>query len=200
LGGRLIALVGTSSVGKSSIARRLQELVPEPHLVVGLDHFFDMFPHHWAGHPRGHGPGFWYDETTDADGAPRARIRHGEAGQRLLAGMRAAVMAMLDRGNDIILDEMPLDDSVIPAWRRDLGTRPSYWVRLTAPLDVVEAREATRGRGQHPGNDRGHFDVGVSESYDVVLDTSTVTPERAAEDLAADVLRWHDSLKSRSSR
>ncbi|MEU0317065.1 hypothetical protein [Nocardioides sp. NPDC006273] len=35
-GGRLIALVGTSSVGKSSVARRLQELLPEPHLVVGL--------------------------------------------------------------------------------------------------------------------------------------------------------------------
>lgn len=155
MGGRLIALVGTSSVGKSSVARRLQELLPEPHLVVGLDHFFDMFPHHWAGHPRGPGTGFWYEEAIDADGGRRARIRHGEGGQRLLAGMRAAVVAMLDRGNDIILDEMTMDDSVIPAWRRDLGTRPSYWVRLTAPLDVVEAREAARERGKHPGNPSG---------------------------------------------
>jgi chloramphenicol 3-O phosphotransferase len=110
--------------------------------------------------------------------------------------MRAAVVAMLDRGNDIILDEMPMDDSVIPAWRRDLGTRPSYWVRLTAPLDVVEAREAAREHGKHPGNARGHFEVGASESYDVVLDTTTVTSERLAELLAGDVLRWHDSLKA----
>lgn len=86
-----------------------------------------------------------------------------------------------------------MGDSVIPEWRRDLGTRPSCWVGLTAPL---EAPEAERERGKHPSNARGHFEVGGSESYDVTLYPSTVTPERPAEDLVADVLRWHDSLKS----
>ena len=113
----MIALVGTSSVGKTSVAEHLQPLLPEPHLVVGVDLFFAMFPHHWAGHPRGPGPGFWYEDVTDPDGGPRARIWYGSAGARLLAGMRAAVRALLDCGNEVILDEMPIDASILPAGR-----------------------------------------------------------------------------------
>lgn len=83
--GEMGALVGTSSVGKTSVADQLQLLLPAPHLVVGLDHFLNMFPQHWAGHPRGPGPGMWYDDATDPDGRPRARIRYGPAGEQLLA-------------------------------------------------------------------------------------------------------------------
>jgi len=121
--GRLIALVGTSSVGKSTTARRLQSLLPEPYLVVGLDHFYDMFPQDWGGHRRGPGPGFWQDVLTDPDGRPRIVTHYGEAGRQLLEGMRAAVVALLDAGNDVILDEMPVDATVMPAWRQVLGDR-----------------------------------------------------------------------------
>jgi chloramphenicol 3-O phosphotransferase len=100
--GELIALVGTSSVGKTSVSEQLQPMLPQPHLVVRIDHFLNMFPHHWSGQPRGPGPGMWYHDTIDPDGSPRARIRYGSAGKRLLAGMRAAVRAMLDFGNHII--------------------------------------------------------------------------------------------------
>lgn len=180
MGGHLIALVGTSSVGKTSVAEELQVLLPDPHLIVGLDHFFSMFPHHWGGHPRGPGPGFWYEDTHDSDGGPRARIRYGTAGERLLAGMRAAVRAMLNCGNDIILDEMPIDDTILPAWKRELAGYPAMWVRLSAPRDVVEAREARRTRGQHLGNARGHFDIGADESYDLHLDATAAEPRDLA--------------------
>jgi len=77
--GRLIALVGTSSAGKTSVANELQLQSVEPRLVVGLDDFFAMFPHHWKDHPRGPGPGFWYEDTIDGGGRPKARIRFGDA-------------------------------------------------------------------------------------------------------------------------
>ena len=187
MAGRLIARVGTSSAGKSSVAERLQERLPQPHLVVGLDHFFSMFPHHWAGHPRGPGPGFWYEDTVDSDGSPRARIRWGAAGDRLLAGMRAAVVAMLDHGNDIILDEMPLDESIVPAWRDALGSRRSFWVRLDVPLDVAEAREAGRAHGRHLGNARGHFGIASGESFDLTLDASAASPDQLATEIGESV-------------
>lgn len=125
-------------------------LLPDPHLIVGLDHFFSTFPHHWAGHPRGPEPGFWYEDTHDSDATPQARIRYGVAGERLLAAMRAAVRAMLDCGNDVILDEMPIDDTILPAWKRDLAGYPAFWVRLSASRDVVEAREARTTPGAAP--------------------------------------------------
>jgi len=179
--GHLVALVGTSSVGKSAAAAELQGRLTEPHLVVGLDHFFSMFPHHWAGHPRGPGPGFWYEDTVDPDGSPRARIRYGDAGRRLLDGQRAAVRALLDAGNDVVLDEMPVDGSILPAWRRELAGHRAWWVRLTAPLDVVEAREAARPHGRHPGNARGHLDVLDGEAFDLTVDTTARTPAEVAD-------------------
>lgn len=76
--GKAIVLVGVSSVGKTSMSEQLQLALREPYLHVGIDHFFSMFPYEWRDHRRQPGPGFWIDETVDADGSPRSRIRYGE--------------------------------------------------------------------------------------------------------------------------
>lgn len=183
MSGRLIGIVGTSSVGKTSASVRLQELLPDPYLTVGIDHFLNMFPQRWADHPRGPGLGMWYEDSLDLDGAPHARIRYGEAGSRLLAGMQAAVRALLDCDNNIILDEMPLDESIVPPWQGTLGEYSTFWVHLSADLEVVEAREAQRREGQHNGNARGHYGISDRESYDLALDVAAMTPEDVANNI-----------------
>lgn len=182
--GKAIVLVGVSSVGKTSVAEQLQRMLIEPYLHVGIDHFFSMFPYEWREHPRQPGPGFWVDKTPDVDGSPRARIEYGEAGARLLTGMRAAVNAMLAAGNHVILDEMPIDDSIIPAWRRELRASSAFWVRLTASLPVLEERERGRTKGQQLGNSRGHFDVPAGDGWDLVIDTDHLTPAETAVRIA----------------
>lgn len=132
--------------GKTSVAEWLQLELREPHLLVGLDHFFSMFPHHWKDRPRGSGPGFWYDDTIDAGGHAHARIRYGEAGARLLAGMRAAVCAMLDAGNHVIFGEMPVDESVVP-----LGNASSQTLR---PSGATWTRRSMCSRNVRPGEPR----------------------------------------------
>ncbi len=176
-------LIGTSSVGKSAVAEEIQQLRTDPFLHVGLDHFFSMFPHHWADHPRGPGPGFWYEDTIDPDGRPRAQIRYGEAGERLLVGMRQAVNALLAAGNDIILDEMPIDGSLVAAWQRDLRAEAVLWVHLTAPLGVLEERELRRARGRKLGNARGHVHLADGHDYDLIIDTLQRTPREIAESI-----------------
>ncbi|UVY84692.1 hypothetical protein NLU66_03595 [Brachybacterium sp. NBEC-018] len=109
--------------------------------------------------------------------APHTRIRYGEVGERLLAGMRGAVVAMLDAGNDVILDEMPLDATIVPAWKQALGARDALWIHLGARLDVVEARESTRRHGQHVGNARGHLGIADAEQSDLRIDTSELAPD-----------------------
>ena len=178
--GRAIVLVGVSSVGKTSVSGHLQLALVEPYLHVGIDHFFSMFPYEWRDHPRQPGPGFWVDRESDADGSPRTRIYYGEAGARLLTGMRSAVNALLATGNNVILDEMPIDDSIVPAWRRDLRASQVFWVRLTASLPVLEERERSRTKGQQVGNSRGHFDVSVGTEWDLVIDTDRLSPAETA--------------------
>ena len=192
--GSLIALIGTSSVGKSTVASELQPLLSEPYLVVGIDLFLNMFPQHWRGSPRGPGEGMWYDDTTDSDGSPRARIGYGPAGARLLAGMRTAVRAMLYCGNNVLLDEMPLDETILPAWQNDLTGYSATWIRLHAPLEIVEARERQRTRGQKLGNARGHFHITQTGDYDLEVDVSTISPSEAA----AEVLTKLATLRTKS--
>lgn len=180
MGGQLIAIVGTSSVGKTSAARQLQALLTDPYLVVGIDHFLNMFPQHWAGHPRGPGPGMWYEETVDPDGSARTRIRYGAAGETMLAGMRAAVTAMLECGNNIILDEMPLDESIIPMWKQALSAQATYWVHLSADQMVVEARESQRRTGKQLGNARGHLGISDGEEFDLAIDTTSLSAREVA--------------------
>lgn len=197
MSGRLIAIVGTSSIGKSSASARLQELLPDPYLTVGVDHFLNMFPQQWAGQPRGPGTGMWYEDSTDPDGAPRARIRYGHAGSRLLAGMQASVCAMLDCGNNIILDEMPLDETIVPQWKRTLASYRTYWVHLSADLEVVEAREAQRQHGQHVGNARGHFGISDRECYDLELDVGALAPVDVANSIKDASLQYFASSTTR---
>ncbi|WP_188835913.1 phosphotransferase-like protein [Flexivirga endophytica] len=180
MSGRAIVLVGVSSVGKTSISEELQRALPEPHLHVGVDHFFSMFPYEWRDHPRQPGPGFWVAKTTDPDGSPRARIHYGDDGAKLLTGMRAAVNALLATGNNVILDEMPIDDAIVPAWRRELRARSTFWVHLTASLPVLEERERGRTQGRVLGNARGHVDVAVGDQWDLVIDTDELSPARSA--------------------
>lgn len=178
--GKAIVLVGVSSVGKTSVSEHLQLALSEPYLHVGIDHFFSMFPYEWRDHPRQPGPGFWVDTLFDADGSPRTRIYYGEAGARLLTGMRSAVNALLAADNNVILDEMPIDDSIVQAWRRDLRASRTLWVRLTASLPVLESRERGRTKGQQLGNSRGHLDVQVGDGWDLVIDTDRLAPSESA--------------------
>lgn len=178
--GNAIVLVGVSSVGKTSVAEQLQLALREPYLHVGIDHFFSMFPYEWLDHPRRPGPGFWVEKTSDLDGSPRARIRYGADGAKLFAGMRAAVNALLATGNNVILDEMPVDDTIVPAWRRELRAASVLWVHLTASLPALEKRELGRTKGRVLGNARGHLDVSVGDCWDLEIDTEQSSPVETA--------------------
>jgi len=185
MSGRAIIVVGVSSVGKTSVSAELQLQLTEPFLHVGLDHFLDMFPQRWQGQGFEPGPGMWYEDAIDPDGSPRTRIRYGDAGRRMLAGMRGAVNALLEAGNDVILDEMPLDETIVPAWRSELRASESFWVHLVAPLPVVEQRERARTRGQKLGNARGHYGIVADDGWDLTLPVDELTPAEAASRIIA---------------
>lgn len=92
--------------------------------------------------------------------------------------MRAAVNSLLATGNNVILDEMPVDDTIMLAWRREL--RAVLWVRLTASLPALEHRERGRVKGRVLGNARGHLDVVVGDCWDLVIDTERSSPAETA--------------------
>lgn len=95
--------------------------------------------------------------------------------------MRAAVVALLDAGNNVILDEMPVNETIMPAWRKAVEGYAVCWVAVRAPLDVIERREDERNLGRHIGNARGHYGYGMDGEFDLVVDAAALSPdERAA--------------------
>jgi chloramphenicol 3-O phosphotransferase len=139
-----------------------------------MDHFIEMAPPSLMGTDEG-----LRFLPENADGGPSVAIETGPAFERLLAGMRRAIAAMADEGNDLVVDDV-LWNSEEAAYRRLLAAHDLRLVALVAPLAVIEEREKARGdrmpglaRWQHP---RMHRGVG----YDLEIDMSAASPAEAA--------------------
>ena len=81
MSGTIILVIGTSSAGKSSMIRELQELLPEHYLALGIDTFFQMASPRWGGGMGGplSKDGFRYVTTVD-ENQPYTRIVYGAVG------------------------------------------------------------------------------------------------------------------------
>ncbi len=172
---RIILLNGVGSVGKSSIAKALQTITREPFLHVAMDAFLEMMPEALWG--RADGIVF---ETIQEGGKPSVVIRSGPVAARLLCGMRQAIAAMARQGNNLIVDDVLLDGDNA-AYEAALAGLDVVRVGLFAPLEILEAREASRGdrmiglaRWQY---DRVHKDM----TYDLEVDTGRAPAMACAE-------------------
>src|SRR5215469_9840066 len=105
--GRIIFLNGASSSGKSTLAKALQQALPEPFLHVSSDHLVasDML----SARRDSDGPFAWWTQMRP----------------RFFAGFHRCLPALAAAGNDLIVEHI----IEFPTWRTDLA-------RLLAGLDV----------------------------------------------------------------
>ena len=181
----IVLLIGTSSAGKSTLARRLQDALPEAYLLLGIDDVFRMVPERWGGGLGGplSAVGFRYDRTSEPG---VVTIRYGAVGEAILKGMHRAVAAFAEAGNNLIVDEMLLDEPVLIDWTRQLGRFQPYLVQVTAAEAVLERRERQRHHGSVPGLARGHLLVNSLRHRDLLIDTTDQQPDVYTQALA----RW----------
>jgi chloramphenicol 3-O phosphotransferase len=149
--GRIIVLNGVGSAGKSLIAKALQRIRPTPWLHIERDKFCEMLPERYQDHPEG----FAY-ETKEKKGKPVVIISEGPYGARLIRGMRRAIAAMAQAGNDLIVDDVMWGEARTDydALLKGFGV---CWIDVKAPLEVLEERERQRSdrssalhAGRHP--------------------------------------------------
>jgi chloramphenicol 3-O phosphotransferase len=174
MGARVILINGVGSVGKSSTARELQRIAASPFLYVSMDHFIDMVPARLLGSKEGllFTPG-------DDGGRPSIAISTGKSFETVMSGMRQAVAALADHGNDLIVDEAFWSGEE-HEYRRLLQNHRLHLVGLFAPLDVIEERE--HARGDRPiGLARWQFGrVHGGVEYDLKVDMSAASAAQAA--------------------
>ena len=172
---RIVLLNGVSSVGKGSVAKVLQSIASRPMLHVQMDAFLEMMPPGSFGDPQG-----YVFETWAEDGKPVTAVHGGPIMDAALTGMRGAVAAMADAGNDLVVDEVLWDPEQLADYRRRLAHHDFHAVALHAPLAVIEQREHQRG-DRVLGLARWQYGrVHEGMRYDLELDASAATPDALA--------------------
>lgn len=170
--GTILVLNGTSSSGKTSVVKALQNLLAEPFLDAGIDRFLWMLPKRYLDQP------LWDEVLGRAD-------RAGPLGQQLMSDMHHVAAMLARRGTNVVVDHVLVE----PAWTREcaalFANLPAYLIAIRCPLEVVEEREKSR-RDRTLGQARAQFHrVHAHGLYDLEVDTSLLSPQECARQIQA---------------
>jgi len=161
--GKIIFINGTSSAGKTTLARRLQKAIKEPFCYYASDQL--------------------------ADGGFRAPLEFDEEPnerERFFDGFHRSIVAFAMAGNNLIVEHIVEQRR----WHSQLLDllRPfdTFWVGLRAPLHVLESREIVRG-DREVGEAKHHLATHDYCRYDLVLDGTDAVDSNVVKLLAA----WH---------
>lgn len=173
---QVIVLNGGSSSGKSSLARGLQAVLPDPWLTFSVDTLIEAMPASMTG------------ATSGIEVAPDGGVSVGAGFRALEAAWIEGIAAMARAGARVIVDEVFLGQAESQQrWVKALRGLGVLWVGVRCEPQVAAAREAARG-------DRA---VGMAESqadvvhegvkYDLEVDTSYTGSLECARAIAAHV-------------
>ena len=178
---RLIAITGPAAVGKSTLARALQAELGrhgELWLLLELDVFARALSRDWIGvgrRRRGRYADAGFDYTRGSDGSVGLTI--GADGRRVLAAFHRSVAAVVRAGVNVVCETIVYDDADWDDWRAALGEISVRWVRLSAPLDVLEARELAEETRLFKGLAKSMLSRRAVGDYHVEIDTSAESVE-----------------------
>lgn len=159
--GTVILLNGTSSSGKTTLAKELQKASSEANLYASLDIFLDGLPGNYLGNQE--------DPLR--------------AFQNLVTAFSASNAAIARAGINVIIDHVLERPTWVAPCVREFESVEVVFVAVRCSLEVLEAREKARG-DRHLGLARGQYDnVHSHGTYDVEVDTSKMTVEECVRSI-----------------
>lgn len=159
---RIIVLNGTSSAGRSSVARAMQAFAPDVFLNFSIDSVLYALPEHILA------------KIMRGEPAPEIDYRS------LVTGYYGCIRELAEAGNSLISD-----NAATTRWQTALlldavKEHDVTLVKVHCSVETAEAREAQRG-DRRPGLARSQFEnVHRWLDYDVAVDTELATPDANA--------------------
>jgi chloramphenicol 3-O phosphotransferase len=148
--GRVIVLNGTSSAGKTTLAKALREALPEPFCYYASDQLADG--------------GFRAISGKVPDAAT-----HDER-SRFFDGFHRSIAAFAEAGNDMIVEHIVEEQSWARQLDQLLAPFDTFWIGVHAPVAELERRENARG-DRSPGEARYHLRTHGYCRYDLEVDS-----------------------------
>jgi chloramphenicol 3-O phosphotransferase len=174
---QIILLNGTSSAGKTSLARALQHQLPGLWLRLGVDHFLEMTPRKF------HGVAAGVQLVTQADGTVPVRL--GPIGEMVIESFHRAVSAVASAEVHVIVDDVLFEPQQLADWLCVLANHDVFFVGVRCRLAELESRERARG-DREPGQARSQLGlVHVHDRYDYEVDTTSTGTEACAAAIVA---------------
>ena len=166
--GQVILLNGTSSAGKTSIAKALQATFVVPYLHVPIDAFYTMCPANLMNPSNIEEIEMW-----------------SQCMPLVISGFHQAIAALVKARNNVIVDHVMEEDGWLQECVRIWSRFSVCFVGVKCPIETLEQRERERGdraisqaRYQYPRVHR--YDL-----YDVEVDTSVLSPDDCANRIIA---------------
>lgn len=180
--GNIVLLNGASSSGKTAIAHALQQMMDEFYIHTGFDHFMERVPLRFHAFSDGTEPASPYGAhwVMPSGQPPVSEIRWGPEGVRVLSGMYQAIAGLASAGNNVIVDDVIFDPSILRAAVRALDGFDVLFVGVRCPLEVGREREVARGDRMSGLAEIQHEPVHAHGVYDLEVDTSVSTAMECA--------------------
>jgi chloramphenicol 3-O phosphotransferase len=169
---QVIVLNGGSSSGKSSIARCLQSMLPEPWLTVGVDTLIRAMPRSMQGSDSG------------IRFAPDGQVLVGNGFRELEAAWYRGIAAVAGADTPVIVDEVFLGGAASQdRLRVALDGLEVLWVGVRCAGAVAADREATRGDRAGMAESQADL-VHSGVVYDLEVDTTATAAIDCARAIA----------------
>lgn len=162
-----VVLNGTSSSGKTTVARAFQELAPRLFLNFSIDAILSALPRSAI------------ERITS--GADISDLRYPE----LVRAYYACVRELLRLGHDLVVDQAMTARYHAELLVEATVSHEVLLVGLECPAEVLEERERSRGDRLAGLAALQRSTIHAWLAYDVVIDTSTASPESAAARIVA---------------
>lgn len=165
----VVLLNGTSSSGKTSLAKALQDALPGTWLHVSVDDFLHMA------------------SRFDSGLAP------------IVSGFHRSVGSLASAGNRLLVDHVIEERGWLEEMSESLSDTPVLVVGLRCPLGVLEQREHGRGDRAtglasiqfDMVHRHAHYDIEIDTSLSTVQDAAATVAERVVAGPSAVPLRAH---------
>ena len=162
---QIIVLNGTSSSGKTAIARAIQAIAPEVFLNFSIDSVLYALPQHIL------------EKMMRGDEIAEIAFRD------LVRGYYAALKGLADSGLALISDNAITARYQAEALADALNGHDALLVQVECAVDVAEVRETSRG-DRRPGLARLQASsIHRWLAYDVTVDSASGTPEEVARQI-----------------
>jgi len=178
---KIIFLNGCGSSGKTSIARAIQDLSHDAWLTFGIDTFIHMTP---IPSDDKEDAGYFHFIPGENERGPTMHAASGPKGEQLFGIMPDFANLLANKGNNIIIDEVLLDDTQLKSYIQALENHTVYFIGVFCNLEVMQIRERSRGdRAIGLSNDQiDRVHTGLRE-YDLKVDTTQTSTVEVAKQI-----------------